>query len=284
MPGLCANCGAPVGAAAFCPGCGLALGTQTKGRASSAAAASAPASGGLSALAKLAIAAVLVFGVLGVGTVAAMIYVAHRVKQEIHEAGGKLQGSLGSRPGSGPSRAPGLGSSGSSHEDVCAYLSKEEVGRAIGVDIVATESKEHTCSYLAVGDQAGMTARHVAALGASHGANDQAQKAVEGFASAIFHAAQAQRHDSGADASGRVPVLVVAIEDGAEEQMRLDHGVLGRFPGSQDLPGIGDEAFDTGNAMLMVRKGSRMLQITYMTCPCGLEAIKPLARKLASAI
>jgi len=269
----CASCGAPAGGAAFCAGCGADLRAQAAGP--------APASGGLSAFAKLAIAGVLVFGVLGVAAVGAMIYVAHRVRQEVHDARVSLLGDHGPRASAATG---GLGSSEGRHEDVCGYLSQRDVSQAVGVEIVATESKADSCSYLAVGDQAGMTAKHLAAMGRSHGADDQAQKTFEGFASAIFRSAQAQQHESGSDANGRVPVLVVGIQEDGAEQMRVNHGVLGRFPGSQELPGIGDEAFDTGNAMLMFRKGRRIVQITYMTCPCGLEAIKPLARKLASAL
>jgi hypothetical protein len=280
MSSDCASCGAPASGTAFCPRCGSALGAQPSVQLplEEVPPPSAPSSGRLGAFAKLAIAGVLVFGVLGVGMVAAMIYVVHRVRQEVHEA----STSLADR---GPSAAAGgLGSSEGRHEDVCRYLSQQDVSRAIGVEIVATESKADSCSYLAVGDQAGMTAKHMAAMGASHGADDQAQEAVEGFASAIFRSAQAHQHETGSDANGRVPVLVVGIEDDGAEQMRVNHGVLGRFPGSQELPGIGDEAFDTGNAILMLRKGRRMIQISYMTCPCSLEAVKPLARKLAAAL
>jgi hypothetical protein len=61
--------------------------------------------------------------------------------------------------------------------------------------------------------------------------------------------------------------------------------VLGGLgPSATDLPGIGDEAFDIAGASMMFRKGDKMVRIMYSTCPCGLENIKPLAKKLADRL
>lgn len=37
-------------------------------------------------------------------------------------------------------------------------------------------------------------------------------------------------------------------------------------------------------ASMMVRKGDKLIRIMYSTCPCTMEAIKPLAQKLASRV
>jgi hypothetical protein len=36
--------------------------------------------------------------------------------------------------------------------------------------------------------------------------------------------------------------------------------------------------------MMFVRKGDRLIRIMYSTCPCGVEAIKPLAKTLADRL
>jgi hypothetical protein len=33
-----------------------------------------------------------------------------------------------------------------------------------------------------------------------------------------------------------------------------------------------------------VRKGKNLVRIMYVTCPCGTEAVKPLAKKIAEAL
>jgi hypothetical protein len=265
---------------------------------------------GMSTAAKIGIAAVVVIVLFGAAAVAGVFYVAHRVTQKVHEVKGELLGnsdssSSGSNSGGSNSSAShssasngatpsalsssnannSASSSGNSVGDVCRYLSKQDVGHAIGVEIVATKSEDGGCSYLAVGNSADMTAKHMAALSASKGADAQGQNMIQNFAGAIFKSSQEQEKQTGSDENGNVPVFVVSVDDnGAEEQMRLNKGILGRFPGSQDLPGIGDEAFDAGNAIMTIRKGNKLIRIMYTTCPCTIEAVKPLAKKLADAV
>ena len=67
--------------------------------------------------------------------------------------------------------------------------------------------------------------------------------------------------------------------------MRLNAKVMGRLgPGQVSIPGIGDEAMDESGAMMMVRKGDKLIRIIYSTCPCSVEAIKPLAKTLADRV
>jgi hypothetical protein len=37
-------------------------------------------------------------------------------------------------------------------------------------------------------------------------------------------------------------------------------------------------------AMVMMRKGDKLVRIMYSMCPCTVEAIKPLAKKLADSM
>jgi hypothetical protein len=55
-------------------------------------------------------------------------------------------------------------------------------------------------------------------------------------------------------------------------------------PGAKPLTGIGDEAFDASGSVMMVRKGGKLIRITYSTCPCTVDAIKPLAQRLAASL
>ncbi len=67
--------------------------------------------------------------------------------------------------------------------------------------------------------------------------------------------------------------------------MKLNQTVLGNLgPKEAPIEGIGDQAFDTAGSILMFRKGDKLVRIMYMTCPCNVEAIKPLARTLAGRI
>lgn len=40
-------------------------------------------------------------------------------------------------------------------------------------------------------------------------------------------------------------------------------GAICRFPGSQEISGIGAEAFDVGDAVMTIRKGNRLIRIIY---------------------
>lgn len=54
--------------------------------------------------------------------------------------------------------------------------------------------------------------------------------------------------------------------------------------GKKPLQGIGEEAFDTAGSVMLVREGDKLIRITYSTCPCTVDAIKPLAQRLAGAL
>jgi len=243
----------------------------------------------MSALAKVGIAAVAILFVGGAAGAVGVYYVAHRVSQRIHQAADGILGSSTSSyeegsgsGGSGSGRSAESGTVG----DTCRLLSKEEVSRAVGVEILATEPGENGCNYLAKGTQADMTAKHITAMAKDKGADAQTQKMVQTFAGTLFNSFQEQHPNQHADQNGEVPVFVFSIDNqSAEVQMRLSAKTFGNLgPGPQDLPGIGDQAFDMGNAMIMVRKGDKLIRIAYMTCPCSTEAIKPLAKMLADRV
>ena len=248
---------------------------------------------------------VVTFGALAAGGV---YYVVYRVKQKVHEVAhdvtrnvpgmgsdadngsssgdNSILGSISKMASGSNSDSGSSGSNGGISGDPCRFLSKEEVGRAIGVEIVATESGDAGCSYLAHGNSGDMTAKHMAAMAGTRGADAKSQQMVQSLAGGLFKSFQSEGHDTGMDKNGNVPVFIFSVDNtSAETQMRLNAKVLGMLgPGQQGIPGIGDQAMDESGAMLMVRKGDKLIRIMYSTCPCTLEAIKPLAKTLADRL
>ncbi len=131
---------------------------------------------------------------------------------------------------------------------------------------------------------ADLTAKHVAAIGSTHGADAQQQNMIQTFAGGIFKSQTEEGHTASADADGNAPVLMIGLADNGMQQMHLEKAVIGRFPGSQQLTGIGDEAFVAGDVMMTVRKGNRLLRLMYNSCPCTTDDVKPLAKKIVAAM
>jgi hypothetical protein len=234
---------------------------------------------------------VIVFGALAAGGV---YYVVYRVKKKVHEVAEQIPG-VGSSSGngsifnstsSGENSGSGSDKSGGISGDPCRLLSKDEVGRAIGVAIVATDTADSGCAYLAKGDTGSMTAKHMSAMIGAKGADAKTQQMVQGFAGGMIKAMQSDNHEATSDANGNVPVFTFSVDNNsADTQMQLNQKVLGGLgPGQQEVLNIGDQAFDEAGAMMMVRKGDKLIRIMYSTCPCGLEQIKPLAKRLADRL
>lgn len=307
---FCNKCGAPSSGTTFCNTCGASL-RQAAAPSSQPAsipvaqappapfatgqpqsAAQAPAKG--SPLVKILVGFLIVVVVLGALAAGGVYYVVYRVKKKVHEVAAQIPG-IGSTSDSGSifhsdsnnsGGSGGSGSNGGISGDACRFLSKEEVGRAIGVEIVATEGAAGGCSYMAKGNSGDMTAKHMSSMIGGKGADAQTQKMVQGMAGGLFKAMQSDNHEATSDSNGNVPVFTFGIDNNsADTQMQLNRKVLGGLgPGAQDLPGIGDQAFDIAGASLMFRKGDKMVRIMYSMCPCGLENVKPLAKQLADRL
>ena len=133
--------------------------------------------------------------VITVGALAAggVYYVVYRVKQKVQRspamcpawapvrttpvpAAGSWAPSRRWFPVQANSSSGDSGSNGGISGDPCRLLSKDEVGRAIGVEIVATESTDGGCSYLAHGNSGDMTAKHMAAMLGTKGADAKTQQ------------------------------------------------------------------------------------------------------------
>lgn len=299
MASFCVQCGAPL-SGAFCVKCGadaLAATNPSPGQAPTPDAEQIRATLGspalptkkMSPLAKLAIAAVVIIFVGGVAAALGVYYIAHRVSQKIHQASEGILGSSSDSTATGTASTSGNSSAADSADsslgDVCRFLSKEDVSKAIGVEIVRTQSEDSGCSYIAKGDQADMTAKHATAIAASRGADKKTQQVFQQFAGGMFKEFQGERPPSEQDKSGEVMVFNFSVdENAAEEQMRLNAKGLSVLGDMQGLPGIGDQAFVSADGLIMVRKANKLIRIMYLTCPCGTEQVKPLARKIAAAL
>jgi hypothetical protein len=323
MAKFCVKCGTPLGSGPFCVKCGAdtrSIAQSVQSQPASVPAQSpqavttpatqagpqpvittpaAPAVGqpvgpkqGMSTLAKLGIAAVAIIFVGGAAGAVGVYYVAHKVSQKYHEVS---DGILGSGSGSGSTIEKGSrdasakvssGANGSLG-DVCRFLDKEDVSKAIGIEIVRTDPGDNGCTYIARGSQADMTAKHMKAMLADRGADAKSQEMAEKFAGGFFHAFAADKRTSEAsqEASGEVPVFTFSVDqNSAEAQMRLNAKVLGNLGSQEGLPGIGDQAFVSADGMMFVRKGKSLVRIMYTTCPCGVEQVKPLAKEIADAL
>ncbi|MGC1617495.1 MAG: hypothetical protein WA765_03300, partial [Candidatus Acidiferrum sp.] len=83
---------------------------------------------------------------------------------------------------------------------------------------------------------------------------------------------------------GESPVFIFTVDNNsAAAQMSLSRATLGRLgPGLVTIPSLGDDAFDVGSAMIMARKGDRVVRILYMMCPCTTDDVVPLAKKIVA--
>jgi len=235
----------------------------------------------MSTLAKLGIAAVVIILVGGALAAGGIYYAVHRVSQKIHEeTGGILGSSSDSSSGTDSSN-----STDNTMGNVCRFLSKEDVSKAIGVEIIRAQAHDNSCDYIAKGTQADMMAKHATAMAATRGADQKTQQMLQQFAGGMFKAFQNDNKDSKPD-TGEVPVFNFSVSqsDAAEAQMRLNAKGLGRLGDMQDLPGVGDQAFVSSDGMIMARKGNKLAVIMFLSCPCGTEAVKPLAKELADSL
>ena len=240
----------------------------------SAPAAAGPAKSGSSTFVKVLlifVAVIFVFGALGV---AGIWYVAHRVKQKVHEIG--LDDISNA---SNATRGPALAGI-----DPCSLLSKSDVAQVVKMEVVRAEPVEGSdpgCQYSVMGDYVALIAKHAALLQKEQ-TTDAQRQTIESFAKSIGQGANPQPTNSAHP--GESPVFIFSVgNSAAKAQMSMTRAMFGRMgPAFTELPEIGDEAFDIGGAMILARKGDKVVRIMYMMCPCTREDAVPLARKIAA--
>jgi hypothetical protein len=171
---------------------------------------------------------------------------------------------------------------------ICSLLSAEDVGAAIGVPIVSAEARDsaeantaNVCVYTAKGTADDMASRHMDATIKQGGATADQQQTIQQFTNLLKPKKDANQP---VDPNATTPVLMLDVDaEDARVAMKIFKGLLGNQPGREKIS-IGDEAFDMQGSMLMVMKNGHLIRLTYTTCPCGTDAIKPLAKKVADQL
>ena len=252
-------------------------------------------------LVKVLVALVLVIFVGGALAVGGLWYAAEQIKGKVDAAKAKVLG--GAAPSTSSGLAGLLGNSSTSDDsaggfkgDPCRFLSKAEVSQAVGLTVIRTEATDAGCSYIARGDPADVTAKHLSSMIGGMGADPKTQQMAQKFAGALFSQQQASDKSLAAQAAtGEVPVLGLSFTAGnAALEMKMNRAAFQHITAGStanaansatgDLTGIGDEAYVAGGGMLLVRKGNTVAHFTYVSCPCNTDNIKPLARLVASRL
>ena len=256
-------------------------------------------------LIKVLIAFVVILFLGGALAVGGLWYAAQKIRAKVHEVRTQVMGR------EAPSTTGGLGGllSGSSSSDdsaqgikgdPCRFLSKAEVSKAVGLLVIRTEARDGGCSYIAKGDPADVTAKHLSSMLGGMGADAKTQQMAQKFAGGLFaqqEATEKSLHDQAA--TGEIPVLVLSFNTGnAAMEMKMNRAAFGRLSDGSpanpnaspahtttgDLAGIGDEAYVAGGSIIMLRKGNTIARLTYISCPCNTDNIKPLAQVVANRL
>jgi hypothetical protein len=253
-------------------------------------------------LIKVLIAFVVLLFVGGALAVGGLWYAAQKIRAKVHDVKTQVMG--GEAPSTSSRLSGLLGNSSTSEDsaggfkgDPCRFLSKPEVSQAVGLAVIRTEARDGGCSYIAKGDPADVTAKHMSSMLGGMGADAKTQQMAQKFAGGFFSQQEATDKSLAAQAAtGEIPVLVLSFTSGhAALEMKANRAAFQHIGGGAtgatasnsatgDLAGIGDEAYVAGGSMLMVRKGNTVARFMYISCPCNTDNIKPLARTVASRL
>ncbi|MDQ2839555.1 MAG: hypothetical protein M3Y72_00630 [Acidobacteriota bacterium] len=243
---------------------------------------------------KIVVVLVVIIFVGGLAAFAAVYYAAHKVSEKIHSVSQEALGE--SKPSEGGGSSSALGGSTDAQTqsedsagpkgDLCRFLSKEDVSSSTGTKIIRADPAPDGCVYIANGDPADALTKHMGGMLAQKGADAKSQEMLQKFAGGFFKQQEQSDKDLSAQAkTGEIPVVTVSFSSSGHgvSEMKLNRKLMTSL-GSTDLPGIGDEAFNSADGMMTVRKGNNMFRIMYISCPCTIDAIKPLAQKIANAL
>ena len=298
MARFCGTCGSALSeTATFCGNCGA--NARQAGQPSPAAASpSSPHPSGAGQAKsntgiKIVVAIVAIIFVGGILALGGIFYAAHKVSQKAHEivagvAGGEgaRQSAAGASSGTAEGTTPGSEDSNKISGNPCRFLSMDDVSRATGVKIIRAEAQDDGCAYIGHGDPADATAKHMAAMLAKSGVKPDQQAMVQKLAGGFFAQQEASDKDLSAQAAkGEIVPLSISFEMGhGEAAMQLNQKVMGNLGAKHEIAGVGDEAFDSAEGIMTVRKGDNLIRFVYVSCPCNSDAIEPLAQKVAAAM
>ncbi len=273
----------------------------------------APAPKHSNALLKIGIAAVVIIFVGGVAALGAVYYAVHKVKEKVQAVTRQVEGDnpdpaqgglAGMIQKAASSAASSDDNSAGFKGDPCRFLSKEDVSKAVGIEIIRAQAQDAGCSYIAKGDPADMVSKHMTSMvnsqAKSNGANptEQQTKMMQQITGAFFKQQEASdKRLSKEAATGEVLILAVSFTTGnAELEMKMNRMAFNHISGTNahgkttdqvatgDLDGIGEDAYEMGGTGLIFRKGQTVVHMMFPECPCDANAIKPLAANIASQL
>ena len=324
MSKFCGSCGSPLNEGKkFCGKCRAASSSSGQPSSSQAQATYTPvvqpqpavapiaAPARSNTLLKVGIAALAIIFVGGIAALGAVYYAVHKVKEKVQAVTHQVQGETPSSASSGlASLVQKATASADSKDDdssgfkgdPCRFLSKEDVSRAVGIEIIRADAQDSGCNYIAKGDPADMVSKHMTSMvtsqAKSNGSNPTPEqtKLMQQITGAFFKQQESSdKNLSKEAATGEVPILSVSFSSGnAEMEMKLNRmgfnsikagnaeGKTTDQSASGDLDGIGDEAYEMGGTGIILRKGQTVARFMFPYCPCDANAIKPLAANLAN--
>jgi zinc-ribbon domain len=283
MAGFCTNCGSSLAdGQAFCTKCGVAAGPvaarpAVPGLSPVSPEAPAPQKSNRTLIKVLLIcgAVVLLFGIAGI---AGLAYLGYHFKDKIHEMG--LDD-----PRNMQYHGPVLAG-----VDPCTLLSTEDVSQVVKMAVVRAERTmggEVGCEYSVMGDADDLITSHIALLNKTQSTASQ-RREMETMARSFFHSSNRQTGMASAPRHpGEAPVFIFIVDNNAAKmQMGITRTAFGRIsPGTlTNLNDVGEDAFDMGNALIMVRQGDNLVRVMYMSCPCTQDDALPLVRKIVASI
>ncbi len=185
----------------------------------------------------------------------------------------------GLMPGDGRAASP----------DLCKIVGSAAVGAALHTTIVRAEAPESDpgCEYSIKDTPGNSTTNHAIAMGGAMGGapmDPAAAKALSAFGNAVLAGGSAKEAKS-ARHPGEVPALVFNVSTGnAREEMKTNRDMMGRMSPVTPVPNLGDEAFETSNSMLFVRKGDKFVRFIYTQCNCASQDVIALARQIVAGL
>jgi hypothetical protein len=277
--------------------------------------ASTPTPARSNTLLKVGIAAVVIIFVGGMAALGAVYYAVHKVKEKVQEVTHRVEGDNSTSAAGGlaalvqkatDSAASRDGDSSGFKGDPCRFLSKEEISRAVGIQIIRADPQDSGCNYIAKGDPADMVSKHMTSMVTSQAksngdsATAQQQKMMQQITGAFFKQQETSDKDLSKEAAtGEVPILSLTFSSGnADLEMKLNRMAFNRIKNgvvntegkttdqtaTGDLDGIGNEAYEMGGSGIILRKGQTVVRMMFPYCPCDAIAIKPLAANIAGRL
>lgn len=271
MASFCGNCGFALGATSkFCPQCGAqqAMGPAIPPSQPAAPPLRAPTS---SSALKIVVIVLVCVGVLGIGAVGSLWYVAHRVKAAVVETAQENGIDL-------HSFAPTAKTSSNRYRThkSCELLSKEEAASMLGEPIERTEYQDAECMYYGppglsaklAGDQASDVYKRAQSPGSKVAATDVAT-AMDQLVNNLGAAA------GQTGSNGELPLLMLSVEEdgkGAMMALNASAALVGGIAHAADpegkapsvggpIKGLGDQAVRLPKLGLHVLQGDTVIGI-----------------------